>query len=67
MVTVDRRFNRWHHVVDYSPFKDNKLIKKLQLVGYPSVVDNYGMVVKRYDEKQHITKILNKRGIKTVD
>lgn len=23
----DKRFNRWHHIVDYSPFKDNRLIR----------------------------------------
>ncbi len=36
------RFNRWHHHVDYRPFKKNNLI-----VGSPSIeyvgVDNYGM------------------------
>jgi len=36
------RFNRWHHHVDYSPFKKNKLIKKDGIV-IPDRVNNYGM------------------------
>jgi hypothetical protein len=36
------KFNRWHHHVDYRPFKKNRLIKKQGLV-IPDVVNNYGM------------------------
>lgn len=36
------RFNRWHHHVDYKPFKKNKLIKKEGLI-IPNVINNYGM------------------------
>jgi len=36
------RFNRWHHHVDYSRFKDNVLRKKDGL-NIPNVVNNYGM------------------------
>jgi hypothetical protein len=36
------KFNRWHHHVDYRPFKKNTLIKKQGLV-VPDVVNNYGM------------------------
>jgi len=36
------RFNRWHHHVDYSPFKRNKLIKKQGLI-IPDKINNYGM------------------------
>lgn len=36
------RFNRWHHHVNYKPFKNNKLIKKKGLT-IPSGVNNYGM------------------------
>ena len=36
------RFNRWHHHVNYKPFKNNKLIKKKGLT-IPSCVNNYGM------------------------
>ena len=35
------RFNRWHHHVDYRPFKKNRLIRKDGAVFYG--VDNYGM------------------------
>ena len=37
-----QKFSRWHHAVDYSPFKNQKLIKKdgLRLTGKPK---NYGM------------------------
>lgn len=39
------KFNRWHHLVDYRPFKENKLIP---VAGppIPNVVENYGMVLK---------------------
>jgi hypothetical protein len=40
------RFKRWHHYVDYTPFKGNRLIKKdnLDLV---EGIDNYGMKLKK--------------------
>jgi hypothetical protein len=36
------KFNRWHHSVDYKPFKKNKLIKKEGLE-IPDRINNYGM------------------------
>lgn len=36
------KFNRWHHFVDYSIFKNNRLIKIVNTDGMPKV-DNYGM------------------------
>jgi len=36
------RFNRWHHYVNYRPFKKNKLIKKKNL-DIPNKINNYGM------------------------
>lgn len=42
IVKVVWKFNRWHHQVDYKPFKKNKLIKKEGIV-IPDVVNNYGM------------------------
>lgn len=36
------KFGRWHHQVDYRPFKKNKLIRKDGLV-IPEGVNNYGM------------------------
>ena len=38
------RFNRWHHHVDYRPFKKNKLIKKDGLV-VNDCINNYGMIL----------------------
>lgn len=49
VVTIGRRFNRWQHVVDYRPFKNNKLIKKEGLI-IPDRVNNYGMVLKNIKE-----------------
>lgn len=42
IVKVVKKFNRWHHDVDYSGFKDNKLIKRDGLI-IPDVVNDYGM------------------------
>jgi hypothetical protein len=36
------KFNRWHHHVDYRPFKQNKL-KKIDGLVIPDKVNNYGM------------------------
>ena len=44
VVKVGRRWGRWQHVVDYRPFKGNKLIKKPG-VTIPEGVNNYGMVL----------------------
>lgn len=38
------KFGRWHHQVDYKPFKNNKLIRKEGAV-IPEGVNNYGMVL----------------------
>lgn len=39
---VTWRFNRWHHYVDYKPFKNNKLILKDNL-NIPDKINNYNM------------------------
>jgi hypothetical protein len=36
------KFNRWHHQVDYKQFKNNKLIKKENII-IPDRINNYGM------------------------
>jgi hypothetical protein len=36
------KFNRWHHTVDYKPFKKNKLIRKDDIITSEGV-NNYGM------------------------
>lgn len=43
-VQVVWRYNRWHHDVDYSRFKNNKLKMKDGLAIKPEI-DNYGMVL----------------------
>ena len=39
------KFNKWHHSVDYRPFRKNKLIRKKNL-NLKKGVNNYGMVLK---------------------
>jgi hypothetical protein len=39
------KFNRWHHRVDYAPFKKNGLSLRPDLV-VPEGIDNYGMTLK---------------------
>ena len=43
---VVKRFNRWHHYVDYSLFKNNKLIKKKN-IKITNKNNNYGMLIKK--------------------
>jgi hypothetical protein len=45
VTTVTKKFNRWHHHVNYKPYKNNKLIKKQGLV-LNNIVNNYGMKLK---------------------
>lgn len=42
IVKIKRRWGRWQHVVDYSSFKSNRLIKKAG-VEILEGIDNYGM------------------------
>jgi hypothetical protein len=42
IVNVVWKFNRWHHSVNYKPFKNNKLIKKNNKV-FINKINNYGM------------------------
>jgi hypothetical protein len=43
------RFNRWHHHVDYKPYKKNKLIKKEGLI-IPEGNNEYGMKLISLDD-----------------
>jgi hypothetical protein len=56
VVEVTWKFNRWHHHVNYKPFLKNKLIKKQNLF-IKDGVNNYGMVIKEFNEKMHISKM----------
>lgn len=42
IVDVVWKFNRWHHKVNYKPFKNNKLIRKTNVV-INNKINNYGM------------------------
>ena len=42
VVKIVWKYNRWHHQVDYRPFKNNKLIRKKN-IDIPKGVNNYGM------------------------
>lgn len=44
VVKIGRRWGRWQHVVNYKPFKNNRLIKKKGVI-IPEGVNNYGMVL----------------------
>jgi hypothetical protein len=43
---VVKRFNRWHHYVNYKVFKNNKLIKKKN-INYVNQVNEFGQVLKK--------------------
>lgn len=49
VVEVVWKFDRWHHQVDYSPFKNNKLVRRGGL-NIPPGPDNYGMKLVRVSE-----------------
>jgi hypothetical protein len=46
IVEIKWKWGRWQHSVDYTPFKNNKLIRRPDIeIGQG--VNNYGMVVKK--------------------
>lgn len=45
------KYNRWHHHVDYKPFRTNKLIKKQGLI-IPKGVNEYGMKLVSINENK---------------
>lgn len=52
VVKITMKFGRYHHDVDYSPFKGNKVIK----------VDDYDKIVKRGIDNYNMKLIINKDG-----
>lgn len=42
VVRVTKKFNRWHHHVNYKPFRRNKL-KKIENITIPQGINEYGM------------------------
>lgn len=63
VVEVVWRYNRWHHQVNYRPFKKNRLIRKLDLA-IPDAVNNYGMVLRSYLPQRRAIPVsgVNNRG-----
>ncbi len=56
IVKVVRRFNRWHHQVDYSAFKANELkLKKGTVI--KQGIDDYGMELVRFNTHHSIFNI----------
>jgi hypothetical protein len=47
---ITQKFGRWHHHVNYKPFKGNKLIRNPRLQ-IPSGVDEYGIRFVKWDKK----------------
>ena len=43
VASVVYKFGRWHHHVDYSPFKNNKLKRKEGII-IPDSNDNYDII-----------------------
>lgn len=52
VVKIVWKYNRWHHQVDYRPFRGNKLIKKPGVV-IPDEPNNYGMKLVRLSGVEH--------------
>jgi len=42
-----KKYGRWHHFVDYTPFKKMKLVRKQGVLPPRASVNNYGMKLKR--------------------
>ena len=53
VVSITEKWGRYQHLVDYAPFKKNKLIRKPDLE-VPKGIDNYGMTLV---EKQGIDDV----------
>jgi hypothetical protein len=54
VASVVWKFNRWHHKVDYSPFKGNRLIRKSDAV-IPDGANEYGMVLRAVGKRGKFT------------
>jgi len=52
IVRLTHKWGRWHHHVDYRPFKNNKLIRKPEFENIPDRVNNYGMILKTIKDKE---------------
>lgn len=44
------KFHRWHHEVNYKPFRNNKLIRRPD-IEVPEGIDNYGLVFIKHEKE----------------
>ena len=56
VVKITRKWGRWQHQVDYSPFKRNRL-KLKKGIYVPDGIDNCGMYLKHLDERERLLMI----------
>lgn len=55
VVRVARRFGRWQHVVDYRPFKKNKLMRDPK-VKVAEGADEYGMIMRKRESTESLVE-----------
>lgn len=46
VTTITQKFGRWHHHVNYKPFRKNRLIRK-ENIEVPNRINDYGMELKK--------------------
>jgi len=46
IVKIVRKWGRWQHVVNYRKFRNNKLIKRKNII-IKDKINNYGMILKQ--------------------
>jgi len=61
VVKMTWKFNRWHHQVDYRPFKDN-VLKKKDGISTNDTINNYGMELKPYAGIRRVDALKNIYG-----
>jgi hypothetical protein len=57
-VKVVWRYNRWHHQVDYRPFKSRNLEYRDDYEPSGSKVNNYGMVLRGPEDQAKLPKVV---------
>jgi hypothetical protein len=55
LVKIKRRWGRWQHVVDYRPFKGNRLIPR-DGIEIPAGIDNYSMVLREIEQEARLVE-----------
>ena len=61
IVRVVKKFNKWHHQVDYSKFRNNILIRKDDW-DYKNTNDEFGMVLHAFKDKK-VAKTFNRNNL----